>query len=146
MLALSSMDIAIFPGMRTATAYSCLIQGALPIDEGSQGVVLGCCMWMMRGELCRVRLFGCSLALLLEPNTFINLIHEKFGVDTWDAYCISSAVDSSDQVVLLTISVVNFNGLPLRTHKHIILYTWQLTIRFQFFSAINRLSACGKNL
>src|SRR6266705_6623126 len=84
--------------------------------------------------------------LLLEPDTLINLIHEKFGVETFDAHSVSGAVDSSDPVVLFAISVVNFNGLPLRTHKHIILYALQLTICFQFFSAVNRFGAWGKNL
>jgi hypothetical protein len=74
--------------------------------------------------VCRERLFGCRCdlgvmndryVLLLEPDTFINLIHEKFGVETFDAHSVSKAVDSSNSIVLLTISVVNFNGLPLRT-------------------------------
>jgi hypothetical protein len=60
--------------------------------------------------------------LLLEPDAFINFIHEKFGVETFDSHSVSRAVDSGDPVVLLAISVVNFNYLPLRTHKHIVLY------------------------
>jgi hypothetical protein len=67
------------------------------------------------------RLFGCSCVLLLEPYAFINLIHEKFGVETFNAYSISKAIDSSDPVVLRAISVMNFNGLPLGTYKHILI-------------------------
>ena len=60
--------------------------------------------------------------LLLEPDAFINFIHEEFGVETFDSHSVSSAVDSGDPVVLLAISMMNFNGLPLRTHKYIVLY------------------------
>src|SRR6266702_6747451 len=83
--------------------------------------------------------------LLLESDAFINFIHEKFSVETFDSHSVSGAVDSGNPVVLLAISVVNFNRLPLRTHKHIVLYAWQLTIRFQFFGTVNHFGAWRKN-
>src|SRR5205809_5043274 len=85
------------------------------------------------------------LLLLLEPDTFINFIHEKFSVETFDSHSFSRAVDSGNPVVLLAVSVVNFNRLSLRTHKHIVLYAWQLTIRFQFFGTVNHFGAWRKN-
>ena len=68
--------------------------------------------------------------LQLEPDTFINLIHEKFGLETFDSHSVSNTIDSCDPVVLPAISVLNLNGLPLRTHKHLVLYAWHLTIGF----------------
>src|SRR5947209_5616485 len=128
--------------MRNKMGSCCLIRGVRQIVGGSRGVVSAYCRLMMRRMLCGGRLYGCILvishaeqvlirsllevmndryALLLELDTFINLIHEKFGVETFNAHNVSKAVDSGDPIVLLTISVVNFNGLPLRTHKHIVL-------------------------
>jgi len=98
---------------------------------------------------------ACSFAfagaiLLPEPGAFINLIHEKFGVETFDFHSVSGAIDSGDPVVLLAVPVVNFNGLALRTHQHIVLYAWQLTISFKFFGTVSsfgsRELACTKQI
>ncbi len=102
-----------------------------------------------------MELRACSFAfpsaiLLPEPGAFINLIHEKFGVETFDFHSVSGAIDSGDPVVLLAVPVVNFNGLALRTHQHIVLYAWQLTISFKFFGTVSsfgsRELACTKQI
>ena len=63
-------------------------------------------------------------ALLLEPDTFINLIHEKFGVETFDSHSVSVAVDSSDPVVLLSL-------LPMIAEKSSNIETFSYYIRHE---------------
>jgi hypothetical protein len=83
---------------------------------------------------------------LLEASALIHLIHEKFGVETFDVHGVSRAVDPGDPAVSLAISVVNFNGLALRTHENIVLYAWQLTVSLKFFATVNRFGTRRENL
>jgi hypothetical protein len=65
---------------------------------------------------------SCLRARQYKLDAFINFIHEKFSVETFNSHGVSRAVDSGNPVVLLAIPVVNFNRLPFRTHKHILLH------------------------
>src|SRR5437764_1178304 len=60
MLVWLCLGIVIFPITRNMMGSCCLIRGVRLIDGGSQGIVLGCCMWMMRQRACAGRLYGCS--------------------------------------------------------------------------------------
>src|SRR6266566_8189369 len=85
-------------------------------------------------------------SVLLKPGALINLIHEKFGVETFDFHSVSGTIDSRDPVVLLATSIVNLNSLALRAYEHIVLYACQLAVRFQFFGTINRFGAWREHL